>query len=445
MLPNTNILTGVAATLFVTMLQVPAFSKAETTTVDYRRSSLHRMLVASDENNTQVLKAFENAPFPTKYNNHMIGNVSINHSKYSITDADKAHYDSLVGEGIEIEGVAADEELGYKILSYLENEKVGNTLVAKWFNFDSAMSSYNSKLIEDRGAFDASFLERKIANSSSDGEAILKTAGFDLIPKTFVVVNRFNLVSNEIAATIARKAAKIAAGKIPNAAISESVSIAADVAYEIARKGYQLYANSFLFQLVWDDVAANEFYTNHWIYDTDSEEVKAQKLEAFKNSNAYQLQYVGKQVGVSLAMPQGGTFSADPEAQNVIDRATYRAIDKSFAKLQREYEAFQVKTPIYSVEPITAKIGAKEGLEGGEKFIVLEQVMDPENGSISYNKVAKVKVDKKGVWNNVYGAGEGSEEEENEETATEEDTLEATVFKGKSKDLFPGMLLQQVK
>ena len=84
-----------------------------------------------------------------------------------------------------------------------------------------------------------------------------------------------------------------------------------------------------------------------------------------------------------------------------------RNIDKGYTKLQKEYDVFKTKTPIINNDPIEAKIGMKEGLEGGEKFDVLEQVWDKHTQTTIYKKVGQVKVDKKNIWDNRYNMGEG--------------------------------------
>ena len=99
----------------------------------------------------------------------------------------------------------------------------------------------------------------------------------------------------------------------------------------------------------------------------------------------------------------------------MITLATVRNVDNVFSKLQREYDIFMPKVPLFTGSPITAKIGMKEGLEGGEKFEVLEQTMDPKSGLTKYNRVGEIKVSKKQIWDNRFqmdqadAAGEKSE------------------------------------
>jgi hypothetical protein len=53
------------------------------------------------------------------------------------------------------------------------------------------------------------------------------------------------------------------------------------------------------------------------------------------------------------------------------------------------------------VGPVTARIGLKEGLEGGESFDVLESRKDAKTGQYKYVSVGSVSVDKKQpIWDN---------------------------------------------
>ena len=102
---------------------------------------------------------------------------------------------------------------------------------------------------------------------------------------------------------------------------------------------------------------------------------------------------------------------------------------------------FKPKTPLAQVENkgklCTAKIGLKEGLEGGEKFSVLEQFTNKE-GLTEYKKIGTIKVDKNKVWDNQFYASEPPAVEG-------EITIQATHFKGCKKKYYPGLLIRQSK
>ena len=119
--------------------------------------------------------------------------------------------------------------------------------------------------------------------------------------------------------------------------------------------------------------------------------------------------------------------------RTIIGIATVRASDKSIAQLQREFEDFRVKTPLLSGDPIAAKIGTKEGIEKGDKFEVLEQVLG-EDGKTYYERVGTIKVDKNDIWDNSYLAEEDSSA----------NLSGQTLFKGASNKYYSGMLIRQI-
>ena len=90
--------------------------------------------------------------------------------------------------------------------------------------------------------------------------------------------------------------------------------------------------------------------------------------------------------------------------------------------------------PVIGVNPITAPIGMKEGLEGGEKFRVFEMTYDPESGETKFVEAGTVKVDKKQIWNNLFSLSQ----------AEAEGPPQYTAFKG-GKGVFPGMMIKQIK
>ena len=80
--------------------------------------------------------------------------------------------------------------------------------------------------------------------------------------------------------------------------------------------------------------------------------------------------------------------------EQIIALSTTRNVDAVFAKLQKKHDVFKPKVPLLTGNPITAKIGMKEGLEGGDKYEVLEQSADAE-GKITYKRKGVISVDKK--------------------------------------------------
>lgn len=408
--------------------------------VKYRRSSLHTMVVESENfpKKDIVLNAFNNAPFPEKYNEHTIGEKSFNPAKYTLTAEEKAKIYTSSKMGKFVAGAAdlktdsVSKELPVRIQKYLEKEKIANKLVAKWFN-RQADGSFDYNLVADRGVFNASFLEAKTAQASSEGQALLKTAGFELIDNTFVVINKFNFIENEPVARVIRDAAKVAASKLT---IGQELAMkAADKAYDKAKEGYSIWATSFLYKLVWNESVSNSFFTDLYM---EKEGLDAKKKEAFDNTDLFKLEFVGDETASALV-----TFSLKEKRteEQIISLSTVRIVDNIYAKLQKKYDVFKTKTPLFTGNPITAKIGTKEGLEGGEKFDVLEQTIDEKTGVVTYKSIGTIKVEKDLIWDNSYNASENIDVEASTEVKP---VIDRTTFSG-GKKFYPGLLIKQIK
>ena len=415
--------------------------------VKYRRSSLHTMVIESEKfpKKEVVLKAFNNAPFPDKYNDHQIGEKSFDPIKYTLTAEEKATVykpasaaGKFLATSVSIKIDSVSKELPFRIKKYLEKEKIANKLVAKWFDRQSD-GSFDWNLIAERGVFNASFLETKTAQSSSDGQALLKTAGFELIGNTFVVINKFNFVANEPVARVIRDLAKAEAAKnITVAMLLEKANKGLDAVYEKTKEGYSIWATSYLYKLVWNDTVANIFYTDFYM---EKGAIDAKKKEAFDKSDLFKLEFIGDENATGLIL-----FSLKEKRteDQIIEIATVRIVDNVYAKLQKKYDVFKTKTPLYTGYPITAKIGLKEGLEGGDKFDVLEQNIDPKTGVATYKSIGTIKVDKDLIWDNTFDAGEISVAEPVADASAAKPVVDRTTFTG-GKKYYSGLLIKQIK
>ena len=155
---------------------------------------------------------------------------------------------------------------------------------------------------------------------------------------------------------------------------------------------------------------------------------------AFENTDLFKLELVG--FDKAWADLQSTIFTQKSEDE-LIRIATVKAIDAVIAKLQKQHDVFKTKTPLYSVDPLSAKIGLKEGLEKGDKYEVLEQYID-EEGRTRYDIKGVIRVDKE-IWDNRYMAAE-----EREAEGKTDEGIDATLFKGGGK-FYPGLLIRQIK
>ena len=380
----------------------------------YRRSSLSMILIESESfpNENEVFASWNNYPFPDKYNRHNIKTKSFNIDSINLAD-------SILSER---------QRYQMKIDKVIKEQKLANQLVATWFNLGDD-GQFDMSLIQERGFYNASELEASIAKGQSRGLAALGDAGEELIKNTFVTFTKFTFIENEPAARKIMELAKREIAKRMVGKLQLFVNLAmkiADVIYEKTKEGYSLWSKTWLYQLNWNDSTATIFYTDLWSNPSD-----------FDKSDLFELNFVGVQYNQSLV-----TFKVGEKRtkEQIIDLVLVRNIDNAFAKLQKKNEVFKPKVPVLTSNPITAQIGMKEGLKGGEKFDVLEMTINPKTGLTEYKVVRSVKVDKKIVWDNRYNASE----EVDQGLDKEGNLITATHFKG-SKKIQPGMLLKLAK
>ncbi|MFC2176755.1 hypothetical protein ACFLR1_07305, partial [Bacteroidota bacterium] len=388
-----------------TGMRISKSGENEMAGIKYRRSSLYSIIRMSNgvEQATHanvIQEAFINTPISAKFNNHNLSTRVIPH----------------------------DAELTDEIAKYL---------VASWFNRDE-QGRFNMDLIKQRGLYNATNYDINVAQGSSRGLKLLEDAGEELLRNTFIIVNEFKYTSKEKVANKAKKGLgflKIAAGFIPGVGgtIVSTASTVGSLTATVAGKGYWVKNTCHLYQLVWNEQIANEFYTKYWVDESNSYDQN--KIAAFDNCNLFSLKYIGfESAGADL---QSSVFTDKSDAF-LIAQATTKAIDKGIAKLERKFEQFRTKTPLYSANPATAKIGLKEGLEPGDKFEVLEQVQD-SNGKMQYVRKGVITVDKNSIWDNTYSAEELVEmgKQPNQQN-------QFTVFKGGSSNFTSGMLIRQI-
>lgn len=415
-----------------------AQKKKEIDQIKYKRNSLSTFLVTDGpfENKDKVLKAYKNYEFPDQYNDHRLETLNVDISQITFTDdeflkilEDLGTTKDAYEQSLELKksfwgnGYKDDRLDIYKIKKYIDDNKLGSKLVEKWYD-NNADGEFDNDLIIERGLFNASKEDVDKANSSSIGTRnIIDGAALDLIPQTYMIFNKMSFVSNEIAASVIRAQAMLKVNEMAEGLPKELAKKAADKIYQKTSEGYSVWTTAFLFKLKWDLSNQTDLYTN-W----ENKEVFLQ--------NEFILIHEGTEKANSLV-----TFSLKKEDQDrseddVINLATVRNVEKVFSKLTKKYEEFKPKVPLAEFSPLTAFIGMKEGLEGGETFEVLNEEYDPKTGRSIYKSVGKVKVDKKSVWDNRYSL---------DGKPNNPSGPDRTKFKGKVKKATYGSLLRFIK
>ncbi len=383
----------------------------------YRRSSMYTLMI-NEPNRPYadvILQTFLKTDIPDKFNDHILESRLIDNGIQGRIK-DKEERRSLQSENID---------------NFLTKNNIAKAMVAKWFN-RSESGTFNMKLISERGSFSATELDVQIARSTKRGMAVLADAGEELISNTFLVVNDFDYVNKEEVADKLKQGLSLlnkVADKVGDNLISNPNRVNATLTF--AGKGYVVRTTSYLFQLVWNDSVEAVFYNDYWM-DDKSFDIK--RKNAFENSDIFNLKLIGTEE--AWAQLQSTSYTKKSE-EELIAVATVRAIDAVIAKLQKKYEVFRTKSPLYSVDPLAAKIGLKEGIEKGDKYEVLEQVMDDE-GRTRYKRKGIIRVDNEEIWDNRFMV-----EEELKESGEQSQHPDYTIFSG-AKNYYQGMLIRQI-
>ena len=425
--------------LLFSMLLSSILSFSQETAVDikYKRSSLSTLMISDEarELSSTIQNVFINAPLIDKFNNHITTmrlvpkkDSAFVYKPPTVEEAPKKGFLGKLTEDLNISSNKENKEFQHlAILNYLNSNNIAKTMVAKWFN-RSEKGGFNMDLIAERGFYNASDLDVKIANNSERGSALLADAREELIKNTFVIVNDFNYTNKEEVATKAKgllSGITAVASEYGNSDVA-TISATTSEGVTFFGKGYIIKTNAYLYKLVWNEEVAAIFYNDFWNEDAS---LNLERKKAFDESDLFKLEYIGTET--SWADLQSTSLSKKSN-EELISVATIRAVDNVIAKLQKEFEVFRTKTPLISSDPLTAKIGLKEGLEKGDKYEVLEQVLN-DNGVIEFSRLGVIKVEKDLIWDNRYNA--------NEENPS---TIEYTTFSGQKNKYYAGMLIRQI-
>jgi len=408
---------------------------AQDKTTNYRRSSLTMVLLENEglgKSKDLVIGAYNSHPFPDKYNLHSIEDKKFSTTQLGLTTQDyvdagfykdtlkkitdflkaKKKYPLNKIRNLNPEGTIGiieptSEELNnIYINKYIKEKKIAKQVVSTWFNRKQD-GSMNWELIKERGLYSASSNDKDIASTSAS--AVDYLLDFELIGNTYTVFNRMDFYENEPVARLIRDAAiiqvtKELAGK-PEILLKKSLE-GLEKVYQKTKEGYTVLCYTYLYQLEWNDSIASK--TKHYFFNTDA---SFDKIKIWDTTNLYKMKFVGRTSSSSIVTFKLGEQRT--EAQ-IIDLQVKRTMDNALAKLQKEYVQFRPVAPITSIEPVTAKIGLKEGLEPGQKFEILEQSFNKLNMPV-WKSIGKVSVNKKTpIWDNTVGAEQKIVQDQNQ-------------------------------
>jgi hypothetical protein len=277
------------------LLIVPCllFSQRKTVEkVEYNRSSLHVMMMEDNSMPKKdiIVKTFNEMDFPDKYDNHLLDVRSYDFISVKIDGSENSKI--IVGSG-------KLNDIEKKIDTYFTDNQIANQMIAKWVNRQPD-GTMDPSLIGERGLKDAKVDEIEVAATLQKGSAVLAKAGKELISNTFLVVNHFSFVDNELVAKPLAEAtyaaAKIAIEKGDMPEMGKKIALKAaeavlNKALEKA-KGYSVWTRAFLYQLDWNDSILDVFSNRYWIGKNTSPEEREKRNNLFKATD-FKMKFIG--------------------------------------------------------------------------------------------------------------------------------------------------------
>jgi hypothetical protein len=341
------------ALLFTTTYSIA--QKIEAQTATYVRNGLSIHFATPSGFSNDVLNSIKVAG---KYDDNSFGdNILRLNSSYSGQGSSSNDKKSKTTSLVESE-VATPEYQA--VLEAIASQKIPNKVIAKILLNASGRVDYTT--IFKRGEYNATDNTMIAANASNEG---LSGVQSDAISN---VINNVYLLIQQTG-TITSKSSKDGS------------------TYSVPFKSYLLQVDlSELF-------ATNQFYSTFSQKDADV----ASKI----NNYNFKIKLISVSEGIGSTSDkelelQGLKMVSTPKSQEQIytDLAT-ATIDGGLTDHANNYEAFKVKTKVFSVGPITAKIGKKEGLRIDDRFEVFRNGIDKSTGDkfarkLGYVRVAKV-------------------------------------------------------
>lgn len=339
---------------------------------NYQRGSVIHMMIEHPMYmfNNEIASAFRRIPLSDRFNNHDLGVKVVKFATQEF--ADQENY----------------------ISSFISQSKLGNRAVAKWFSWDKVTGKFNMSLVGERGLYNANALNRLLASKTVRGSSILRDAGENLIPNTYLLMSDICYTG-----VYTNKEAQMHAAK--------------------GKRRFDVKIVTYIYQLDWDEERLYGFYDAYYPGTMD-----------FVNQAPYGFIYRA-QVETTY-----GEEARNIPQSTLIERVVARCLDINIAKLQKVYPDFRIKATMVSADPILADVGLKEGLTSDDVYEVLEKEID-EDGIVTLTRVGIIQPLADQIRDNRYMAsddhGLGSD-------------LQFTTFRKVSgKDLAPGMLIREME
>ena len=393
---------------------------AQNVTEEYNRSSLYTitMLHPKDRMYQQIFRTMQDIPVPDKYEDNSL-NLRI-----------------MLAPNVKGKTAYSPEKMQEQLTQFLQANNVGRRMVARWFERNKETGAFNTATLERRGHYNMSEWDLKKTQLTLAQQVFRADADEELIPQTFVIINDITYEDKEQNAQVAKgvlNGLAALASFIPGfgGLIKSTLQLGASISNLIA--GFGVDVRSYLFQLDWNEEAANKFYMDYYYTADKPDPTKKAAFEA--DTTTFRMKYIGTYNAHSEKTSPRGVHS--PE--QVFKKVLTRAVDKNIVELQREFDVFKVTSIIAGINAkneVQVYIGLKEGVNPNSTYEVLQREL--KNGRLVYKRIATLKPKEDLIWDNRFMSVE--ERAHNAELGYTTFTINSSI-----SQITPGMLVREVK
>lgn len=326
----------------------------------------------------------------SKYDRNSLSVLVLDNSDKYITEVKQAAGHLSVPEKYDFnpvnQTVIASESKREAIQLAINDMKVTNGVLAGWLNRNKN-GEFDVKVIGERAMYNAKSEDMMKASTSKLGLEKIKQEGLGLIKNSHILVLdiRNVLTMKEVydAQDEARRAVAAKTGK-------EFVPV------ERVMNGWQGEVVSYLYKI--KATAVDTVINELWVDKFDANDPSKSNKKALFDNSTFGIEYCLKgakadAIGTQFNPGQALAPKVQATKDELFVQLVNSAISNSLYEIETDYEAFRVKSPVFDVSPIRAKVGTKEGLFVDQRFFVMENVQN-DNGETVSKRRGVVRVGK---------------------------------------------------
>jgi hypothetical protein len=370
-----------------------------------------------------VPETLKNGIVPSRYNRNALTVVILDNNGSYINDIKKAAGTVQIPEKFDDNNLTlryfSAPSTSDQIRQGIENLKLPNHVLAKWFSRDVNTGKFDMSLIGKRGMYNATTEDMIKASASKIGLDKIKDAGRALVNNSYIeVLDIRNVMSmeeyyNKVDASARKSAAENHTEFVP---------------VKRNQNGWTGEVFSFLYKI--DSNAVDSLYDKMWIYDDDDISTQNAKKALFDKAT-FRVSFVMMEKADASAVQYNPGQTLSPKVQltraELFAKLNNSALQNSLFVHETKYEAFRVKTSVYAIAPVRAKVGTKEGLSIDQRYFVFENIQNSKGETFSKRR-GVVRVEK--VANN-------------STVATVNSAILSDFYQTAGRKLEPGMTMQQ--